>query len=132
MARMSHKLTGRDFSTSSLASANSIPHTLDHSNLISGDIHEVDHGLSVKLQVQKLILQATSSENLCQNYVGYDFMFIFTLVFSHLHTAPNYLNLCLEIVQLHPSSSFLRHGPCKYQCNCYLYCLIVAEYRIIS
>ncbi|KAK1369657.1 Serine/threonine-protein kinase TOR [Heracleum sosnowskyi] len=71
MARMSHKLTGRDFSTSSLASASSIPHTLDHSNLISGDIHEVDHGLSVKLQVQKLILQATSSENLCQNYVGW-------------------------------------------------------------
>lgn len=71
MARMSHKLTGRDFSTSALATANSIPHTLDHSNLIAGDIPEVDHGLSVKLQVQKLILQATSSENLCQNYVGY-------------------------------------------------------------
>ncbi|XP_017224295.1 serine/threonine-protein kinase TOR isoform X2 [Daucus carota subsp. sativus] len=71
MARMSHKLTGRDFSTSALATANSIPHTLDHSNLIAGDIPEVDHGLSVKLQVQKLILQATSSENLCQNYVGW-------------------------------------------------------------
>ncbi|KAL1073096.1 hypothetical protein V6Z11_D11G197900 [Gossypium hirsutum] len=37
-----------------------------------GDNREVEHGLSVKLQVQKLILQATSHENLCQNYVGYD------------------------------------------------------------
>lgn len=73
MARMSHKLTGRDFSTSSSASANSIQHALDHNNLISEESHEVEHGLSVKVQVQKLILQATSPENLCQNYVGYDF-----------------------------------------------------------
>ncbi|KAG4121091.1 hypothetical protein ERO13_D11G184650v2 [Gossypium hirsutum] len=36
-----------------------------------GDNREVEHGLSVKLQVQKLILQATSHENLCQNYVGW-------------------------------------------------------------
>jgi FKBP12-rapamycin complex-associated protein len=71
MARMSNKLTGRDFSTPSL-SASSIQHAVDHSSLISGDIREVDHGLSVKLQVQKLIIQATSHENLCQNYVGYD------------------------------------------------------------
>ncbi|KAL8097331.1 hypothetical protein AgCh_030462 [Apium graveolens] len=70
MARMSHKLTGHDFSTSS-ASANSTQHALDHNNLISGESHEVDHGLSVKVQVQKLILQATSPENLCQNYVGW-------------------------------------------------------------
>uniref|UniRef100_A0A2P2LTC6 Serine/threonine-protein kinase TOR n=2 Tax=Rhizophora mucronata TaxID=61149 RepID=A0A2P2LTC6_RHIMU len=70
MARMSNKLTGRDFSTSSI-SANSMQHTVDHSCLISGDTREVDHGLSVKLQVQKLILQATSHENLCQNYVGW-------------------------------------------------------------
>lgn len=73
MARMGHKLTGRDFTSSSLAPANSIQHALDHSNLISGESHEVEHGLSVQLQVQKLILQATSPENLCQNYVGYDF-----------------------------------------------------------
>ncbi|KAG2328397.1 hypothetical protein Bca52824_011125 [Brassica carinata] len=67
MARMSHKLTGRDFSTSAIPS-NPIA---DHNNLLGGDSHEVEHGLSVKVQVQKLIDQATSHENLCQNYVGW-------------------------------------------------------------
>lgn len=73
MARMSNKLTGRDFSSgSNMSGPNSyIHHSLDHSNLISGDAREVEHGLSVKLQVQKLIIQAMSHENLCQNYVGY-------------------------------------------------------------
>ncbi|CAH9071216.1 unnamed protein product [Cuscuta epithymum] len=70
MARMSNKLTGRDFSTSP-PPISSVQHALDHSTLISGEIREPDHGLSVKLQVQKLILQATSHENLCQNYVGW-------------------------------------------------------------
>ncbi|KAI3669407.1 hypothetical protein L6452_40642 [Arctium lappa] len=70
MARMSNKLTGRDFSTCSSA-VPTTQHTADSSNLISGDSREVDHGLSVKTQVQKLILQATSYENLCQNYVGW-------------------------------------------------------------
>ncbi|KAF2294310.1 hypothetical protein GH714_009143 [Hevea brasiliensis] len=68
MARMSNKLTGRDFSPSSSVSSLSIQHAVDHSSLILGDSREVDHGLSVKLQVQKLIIQATSQENLCQNY----------------------------------------------------------------
>ncbi|KAL3515383.1 hypothetical protein ACH5RR_022285 [Cinchona calisaya] len=71
MARMSNKLTGRDFSTCPPMSNSSIQHALDHSTLISGDTREPEHGLSVKLQVEKLILQATSSENLCQNYVGW-------------------------------------------------------------
>ncbi|KAB2095069.1 hypothetical protein ES319_A01G009900v1 [Gossypium barbadense] len=73
MARMSNKLTGRDFlSCSSIPTASSnIQHSIDHSTLISGDNREVEHGLSVKLQVQKLIIQATSHENLCQNYVGW-------------------------------------------------------------
>ncbi|XP_057977812.1 serine/threonine-protein kinase TOR isoform X2 [Malania oleifera] len=71
MARMSNKLTGRDFSTSSSVPTSSIPNALDHNTLISGDAREVDHGLSVKLQVQKLIIQAMSHENLCQNYVGW-------------------------------------------------------------
>ncbi|QCD91891.1 FKBP12-rapamycin complex-associated protein [Vigna unguiculata] len=71
MARMSNKLTGRDFSTCSSVSNNSLQHAADHSSLISGDTREVDHALSVKLQVQKLIIQASSHENLCQNYVGY-------------------------------------------------------------
>ncbi|KAJ0795713.1 putative non-specific serine/threonine protein kinase [Helianthus annuus] len=68
MARMSNKLTGRDFSTCS-----TLPTTApaENTGLISGDTREADHGLSVKLQVQKLILQATSHENLCQNYVGW-------------------------------------------------------------
>ncbi|XP_033148047.1 serine/threonine-protein kinase TOR-like [Brassica rapa] len=67
MARMSHKLTGRDFSTSAVPSNP----TADHNNLLGGDSHEVEHGLSVKVQVQKLIDQATSHENICQNYVGW-------------------------------------------------------------
>lgn len=73
MARMSNKLTGRDFSTGSSISGttSSVQHTMDHSTSISGDMREVDHGLSVKLQVQKLIIQAMSHENLCQNYVGW-------------------------------------------------------------
>lgn len=71
MARMSNKLTGRDFSTCSSVSASSIQHAVDHSTLISGDTREVDHGLNVKVQVQKLITQARSHENLCQNYVGW-------------------------------------------------------------
>ncbi|RWR77912.1 serine/threonine-protein kinase TOR isoform X2 [Cinnamomum micranthum f. kanehirae] len=73
MARMSNKLTGRDFSpgSSMSAAASSIQHTVEQSTLISGDTREVDHGLSVKLQVQKLIMQAKSHENLCQNYVGW-------------------------------------------------------------
>ncbi|MCD7451125.1 hypothetical protein HAX54_009737 [Datura stramonium] len=70
MARMSNKLTGRDFATTSACSS-SLQHALDHSTLISGETREADHGLSVKLQVQKLIQQAMSHENLCQNYVGW-------------------------------------------------------------
>ncbi|CAA6660213.1 unnamed protein product [Spirodela intermedia] len=73
MARMSNKLTGRDFSSGSSVSGvtRSSQQMVDHSTLISADICELDHGLSVKLQVQKLITQATSHENLCQNYVGW-------------------------------------------------------------
>eukprot|EP00262_Sarcandra_glabra_P013512 TRINITY_DN3761_c0_g3_i1.p1 TRINITY_DN3761_c0_g3~~TRINITY_DN3761_c0_g3_i1.p1 ORF type:complete len:827 (+),score=138.38 TRINITY_DN3761_c0_g3_i1:92-2482(+) len=73
MARMSNKLTGRDFSHGSSMSGttSSIQHAVNHSTMISGDMREVEHGLSVKLQVQKLIIQAKSHENLCQNYVGW-------------------------------------------------------------
>ncbi|KAL2621813.1 hypothetical protein R1flu_002018 [Riccia fluitans] len=49
MTRMSNKLTGRDFPTTILEEA----------------------GLTVKLQVDKLIRQARSPENLCQSYVGW-------------------------------------------------------------
>ena len=78
MARMSHKLTGRDFSTSAVPS-NPIA---DHNNLLGGDSHEVEHGLSVKVQVQKLIDQATSHENICQNYVGYVLLHSCAYLFS--------------------------------------------------
>lgn len=81
MARMSNKLTGRDFSTCSTVSSSSSQHVVDHSSLIAGDTREVDHGLSVKVQVQKLIIQATSHENLCQNYVGYDPKLLVTFKF---------------------------------------------------
>ncbi|KAL3814338.1 hypothetical protein ACJIZ3_015606 [Penstemon smallii] len=72
MARMSNKLTGRDFSTSTSSPSSLIPQSPDNSStLIAGDTREAEHGLSIKLQVQKLILQASSHENLCQNYVGW-------------------------------------------------------------
>ncbi|KAF5951863.1 hypothetical protein HYC85_009807 [Camellia sinensis] len=54
MARMSNKLTGRDFSTSSLGSTNSTQLAVDHNTMISGETREVEHGLSVKLQVRKV------------------------------------------------------------------------------
>jgi len=70
MARMSHKLTGRDFSSGSASGAgSSTQHGSEHWS--SGDARDTEPGLSVKVQVQKLILQATSHENLCQNYVGW-------------------------------------------------------------
>ncbi|ERM95810.1 serine/threonine-protein kinase TOR isoform X2 [Amborella trichopoda] len=73
MGRMSNKLTGRDFSSGSSGSVTTTTaqHALDHSTMASSDTREAEQGLSVKLQVQKLILQATSHENLCQNYVGW-------------------------------------------------------------
>ncbi|CAL9159750.1 unnamed protein product [Musa hybrid cultivar] len=54
MARMSNKLTGRDFTSGSSVSGagSSIQHAPETSNLISGDAREVDHGLSVKYQMQ--------------------------------------------------------------------------------
>ena len=85
MNRMNHKLTGRDFSTSSSVSTSSIQHAVDHSTLISGESREADHGLTVKLQVQKLITQARSHENLCQNYVGYDNV-LFSSHFCYLYS----------------------------------------------
>ncbi|KAK9163538.1 hypothetical protein Syun_004440 [Stephania yunnanensis] len=52
MARMSNKLTGRDFSSSASISStiNSAQHAVDHSTLIAGDTREVEHGLPVKHQ----------------------------------------------------------------------------------
>ncbi|KAK6945935.1 Phosphatidylinositol 3-/4-kinase, catalytic domain [Dillenia turbinata] len=89
MARMSNKLTGRDFSTCSSVLSSSIQHAAEHTNLISGDSRDAEHGLSVKLQVQKLIIQATSPENLCQNYVGY-----VTAVISFLFSSQTLFRSC--------------------------------------
>ena len=50
MKRMSHKLTGRDYSPPGQSSPDSV---------------------SVETQVQHPILQATSHENLCQSYIGW-------------------------------------------------------------
>lgn len=61
MERMKNKLTGHDFMPTNTAS-----HMLDP----RGDGREVEPGLNVKTQVQKLITQAMSHENLCQSYVG--------------------------------------------------------------
>lgn len=103
MARMSNKLTGRDFSATS-ATSSSLQHALDHSTLISGETREADHGLSVKLQVQKLIQQAMSHENLCQNYVGYGpdsrctlVSFLFVLLVKLLKAADLHI-WCLNVV----------------------------------
>lgn len=61
MERMKNKLTGHDFMPTKTAS-----HMLDP----RGDGREVEPGLKVDDQVQKLITQAMSHENLCQSYVG--------------------------------------------------------------
>lgn len=61
MARMSNKLTGHDFMPTN---------TMPHVNDTLGDRRELEPGLTVKIQVQKLIMQAMSHENLCQSYVG--------------------------------------------------------------
>jgi FKBP12-rapamycin complex-associated protein len=62
MDRMSNKLTGHDFMPTN---------TMPHVNDTLGDRRELEPGLTVKIQVQKLILQAMSHENLCQSYVGW-------------------------------------------------------------
>ncbi|CAM6130085.1 unnamed protein product [Calypogeia fissa] len=72
MHRMSNKLTGRDFGPSTSAGGIASlagSHILDRS--LVGDVHDGEPGLTVKVQVQKLIAQARSPENLCQSYVGW-------------------------------------------------------------
>ena len=79
MRRMSHKLTGRDGSLSSAAAAaggagagggggnptpgpNPPPRAEDVENSVPD---------SIEAQVQRLIVAATSHENLCQSYIGW-------------------------------------------------------------
>ena len=71
MARMKYKLTGRDFSPASASAGNLMNSSvLADRTALSAD-HDSETGLSVSVQVQKLIDQAMSHENLCQCYVGY-------------------------------------------------------------
>ncbi|MCO5588579.1 hypothetical protein L7F22_042536 [Adiantum nelumboides] len=68
--RMENKLTGRDFvPTSSFGGGAASATMVDRSGLVHD--RDSDAGLSVPVQVQKLIDQAMSHENLCQSYVGY-------------------------------------------------------------
>lgn len=63
MQRMRNKLTGRDFATPSLQ-----PHP---GAAAAGAVEGAEPGLSVKVQVERLIGQARSHENLCQSYIGW-------------------------------------------------------------
>ncbi|KAJ3676103.1 hypothetical protein LUZ60_003515 [Juncus effusus] len=75
MERMSNKLTGRDFHSGSGSSgsgpASSAAEPASPGPAESGSARRDADPLSVKNQVQKLIVQARSPENLCQNYVGW-------------------------------------------------------------
>eukprot|EP00898_Chlorokybus_atmophyticus_P008681 jgi/Chlat1/8814/Chrsp90S08148 len=74
MKRMSHKLTGRDFPSAHLGGS-----TYLYGGLVSGSSPGTPTAgdraegprMSVEEQVQKLVLQSTSHENLCQSYIGY-------------------------------------------------------------
>lgn len=66
MDRMKHKLTGRDFVIPSGGGVVS-PGAGAETPL---EFRDTEKGLEVTDQVQKLIAQATSHENLCQSYVG--------------------------------------------------------------
>lgn len=71
MGRMRNKLTGRDFSPASSSVGNIVNSAaLADRSALNAD-RDSDSGLSIPIQVQKLIDQAMSHENLCQNYVGW-------------------------------------------------------------
>ena len=74
MRRMSHKLTGRDGSASSAAAGAPGGHLAGHSPGPHGRAHEdVENSTpdGIEAQVQRLIVGATSHENLCQSYIGW-------------------------------------------------------------
>jgi len=78
MRRMSHKLTGRDgapgSAASSATSANNNKTAHPVSPTQSNKTHEdVENSVpdKVEAQVQRLILAATSHENLCESYIGW-------------------------------------------------------------
>lgn len=82
MTRMSNKLTGRDFMVNGNAGAPpGLPgppptavaassYLLAATGIGAPGAEREEPGLTVKVQVQKLIAQAMSHENLCQSYIG--------------------------------------------------------------
>ncbi|KAK3265868.1 hypothetical protein CYMTET_25476 [Cymbomonas tetramitiformis] len=68
MKRMSHKLTGRDFIAPGAPGSGATTGTPINS---PGPPPEATASDSVEAQVQRLITQATSHENLCQSYIGW-------------------------------------------------------------
>ncbi|KAJ7542470.1 hypothetical protein O6H91_10G108000 [Diphasiastrum complanatum] len=73
MDRMKNKLTGRDFPTGSVLAAASGQSATRNGLALQADRYVVDDTRDnpIQLQVQKLIAQATSHENLCQSYIGW-------------------------------------------------------------
>ena len=74
MRRMSHKLTGRDGSASSAAAGAPGGALAGYSPGPQGRAHEdVENSTpdGIEAQVQRLIVGATSHENLCQSYIGW-------------------------------------------------------------
>lgn len=75
MRRMSHKLTGRDGSASSAAAGAPGGHLAGHSPGPHGrnGAEDVENSTpdGIEAQVQRLIVGATSHENLCQSYIGW-------------------------------------------------------------
>ena len=86
MRRMSHKLTGRDGSPSSAAAAAAVGAGGNNTGGAAAGaagaagagvsqraVEEVENSVpdSIEAQVQRLIVAATSHENLCQSYIGW-------------------------------------------------------------
>ena len=75
MRRMSHKLTGRDGSASSAAAGAPGGYLAGHSPGPHGrnGAEDVENSTpdGIEAQVQRLIVGATSHENLCQSYIGW-------------------------------------------------------------
>lgn len=73
MRRMSHKLTGRDGSASSAAAGAPGGQMNGQSPTPHGRHEDVENSVpdGIEAQVQRLIIGATSHENLCQSYIGW-------------------------------------------------------------
>ena len=99
MARMKYKLTGRDFSPASASAGNLMNSSvLADRTALSAD-HDSETGLSVSVQVQKLIDQAMSHENLCQCYTPSPLNDVINeSVFSNRNFASRIINFVSRII----------------------------------